>query len=85
MADIDNKFILAIIALVSGIYGWILRHLFGKVQFKDVCEAKHKGLNDCIEAEMRRNTERYKSLEKSIDELKELIKNGGFPQGRIRT
>lgn len=79
MPEIDSKILLGIAGLITGIYGWLFKHLFGKVQFKDVCAAKHKGLDDCIEAEERRNTERYEALDKKIDngfrEVKELIRN----------
>ena len=79
MAEFDNKILIGVFGLIAGIYGWILRHLIAKVQFKDVCAAKHKGLEDCIEAEERRNTERYEALDKKIDEgfreLKQLVRN----------
>ena len=81
MPEIDSKILLGIAGLITGIYGWLFKHLFGKVQFKDVCAATHKGLDDCIEAEERRNTERYEALDKKIDkgftDLKQLIRNNG--------
>jgi hypothetical protein len=81
MAEIDSKILLGIVGLITTVYGWLFKHLFGKVQFKDVCAAKHKGLEDCIEAEEKRNTERYEALDKKIDagfkELKQLVRNNG--------
>lgn len=73
MADIDNKLVLGTFGAFCAVYGWILRHLFGKAQFKDVCAAKHRGVEDCLEAEEKRNTERYIALQKSIDELRRCI------------
>ena len=79
MAEIDSKILIGIFGLITTVYGWLFKHLFGKVQFKDVCAAKHKGLEDCIEAEERRNTERYETLTKKVDdgfrELKQLVRN----------
>ena len=79
MAEIDSKILLGIAGLITTVYGWLFKHLFGKVQFKDTCAATHKGLDDCIEAEERRNTERYEALDKKIDkgfeEIKQLVRN----------
>lgn len=75
MAEIESKILLGIVGLITTVYGWLFRYLFGKVQFKDTCVATHKGLDDCIEAEERRNRERYEALIKSIDELKQLVRN----------
>ena len=75
MAEINGRILIGIFGLITGIYGWLFKHLFGKVQFKDVCAAKHQGINDCLEAEEKRNTERYEVLVKSIDELKQLVRN----------
>lgn len=72
MSEIDNKIILGIFAVFTAVYGWLLRHLFGKVQYKDNCGEIVKRLEDCIEAEMRRNTERYGTLEKKIDRLTDI-------------
>lgn len=86
----DNKILIGVFALIAGVYGWLLKHLSKKhicqddmdrlkdsVQFKDVCEAERRRLDDCIESEVKRSTERYEALEKSIDELKQLVRNNG--------
>lgn len=85
MGDIDNKVVLGAVGLFAATYGWLLRHLFGKAQFKDVCESERRRLDDCIEAEMKRNSERYTALEKKIDRLTDIVLNGGNPRGRVRT
>lgn len=74
MSEMD-KYIFGIFGIFTAFYGWLLRHLFVKCQFKDVCEAERRRLDDCIEAEMRRNTERYEAVEKSLDELKQMIRD----------
>lgn len=73
MTEIDNRIILGLFAVFSTVYGWLLKHLFGKVQYKDNCGEIVKRLDDCIEAEMRRNTERYEALEKKIDRLTDIV------------
>lgn len=78
MADIDNKIILGIFALFSGIYAWLIRHLFVKAQFKDVCQANR----DCIETKIE---SLEKLLNQRFDNLESLIKNNGHSKPRIQT
>jgi len=79
MNNLDNGILLGIVSMIGAAFAAMLKYIssFKKsVQFKDVCKAKHKGLDDCIESEMRRNTERYDALDKKIDGLTELVRNG---------
>lgn len=80
---------------IIGVYVWVGRHIsnsskhpcktgidekFGKVVFMDVCEEKVKRLDDCIESEAKRSTERYEALKETMEsgfkEVKEAIRNG---------
>lgn len=69
MAEID-KYIFGILGLFTVIYGWLLRHLFNKAQFKDVCEANR----DCIETKIDGLKE---LVEQRFDNLEDLVKKNG--------
>lgn len=69
MAEMD-KYIIGVCGLFAAVYGWLLRHLFVKVQYKDVCQANR----DCIETQIAGLKE---LLEQRFDNLEELIKNNG--------
>lgn len=69
MAEID-KYIFGIFGLFTAVYGWLLRHLFVKVQYKDVCQANR----DCIETQIAGLKE---LLEQRFDNLEDLIKKNG--------
>lgn len=82
----NNWTIISIIATaLVGIYTFFLKHVtchvnktelndFKKnVQFKDVCASERKRMEDCLESAMKLQTQRYESLEESIDEVKERL------------
>lgn len=73
MAEID-KYIFGIFGLFVAVYGWMLRHLFVKVQYKDVCQANR----DCIETQIAGLKE---LLEQRFDNLEDLIKKNGGQNG----
>lgn len=70
MAEIDNKIILGLFGVFTALYGWLIRHLFAKVQFKDVCQANR----DCIETKIDGLKE---LVEQRFDNLEELVKKNG--------
>lgn len=70
MTEIDNRIILGLFAVFSTVYGWLLKHLFGKVQYKDVCQANR----DCMELKIDSLKE---LMGQRFDTLEELVKNGG--------
>lgn len=74
MADIDSKIILGIVGLITGVYGWLLRHLFNKVMFKDTCQANR----DCIEVKIDGLKE---LIEQRFDTLEDLVKKNGRQHG----
>lgn len=69
---------MGLIALIAGVYGWLLKHLSNSKKhpcgdnlvYKDVCEANR----DCIEAKI---DGLQKVIETRFDGLENLIKNGG--------
>jgi len=73
MAEID-KYIIGIFGLFTAVYGWLLRYLFGKVQYKDVCQSNR----DCIETKIDGLKE---LLEQRFDSLEELVKKNGGKHG----
>ena len=73
MAEMD-KYIFGIFAVFTAVYGWLLRHLFVKVQFKDVCKANR----DCIETKIDGLKE---LLEQRFNSLEELVKKNGGQHG----
>lgn len=85
---IDNRILLALTALIAGVYGWLIKHLSNSKKhpcadnlvYRDTCEQTVKRLEDCIEGQVKLETMRYEALTKRVDEgfadLKELIKNG---------
>ena len=78
----DWKFMAVVSSAIIGVYGWLLKHLANTkkhpcsddIVFKDVCKEKTKRLEDCIEAQVKLETERYENLKTSIDEVKDLIR-----------
>jgi len=77
MAEID-RYIFGIFGIFTAVYGWLLKHLFAKVQFKDVCQANR----DCMETKIDSLKE---LVETRFDNLEDLIKNNGHSTPRIRT
>ena len=73
MAEMD-KYIFGIIGVFTAVYGWLIRHLFNKCQFKDVCEATHEGLKETLEAKFGGLT---KLMEQQFKDLGELVKKNG--------
>lgn len=73
MAEME-KYIIGILGLFTAVYAWLLRHLFVKAQFKDVCKANR----DCIETKIDGLKE---LLEQRFDSLEELVKKNGREQG----
>ena len=85
----DDKYIWG--ALTAGILtlvGWIGKHITNSkkhpcktdVVYKDVCEQKHKGFEDCVESELKnlncRVTELKTDMKAGLVEIKQMIKNG---------
>lgn len=52
--------VIAIFGTIIGLIYWIIKSR-DKLVYKDVCEAKHKGFEDCVEAKLE-------TLETKIDE-----------------
>ena len=76
----SSKIILSVFGVFAAAYGWMLKHLFNKVQWKDTCQSER----DCIESKLDGMTKlmntRFDNLERLIEE------NGGKPrQPRIQT
>ena len=69
MAEMD-KYIIGIFGLFTAVYGWLLRYLFVKAQYKDVCQANR----DCIETQI---TGLKELLSQRFDSLEELVKKNG--------
>ena len=77
MAEMDNKVLLGLIGLISGVIGMMFRYISNlkeKLQFKDVCEATHRGLNETLDAKFdgMRDT-----IEQRFDNLEDLVKKNG--------
>ena len=84
MAEMDNKLLLGIVVFISGVATMIFRYiskLKEKVQFKDVCEATHTGLNQTLEAKFEGLT---KLMEQRFEDLGELVKKNGGQHGGTR-
>ena len=77
MAEMD-KYIIGIFGLFTAVYGWLLRYLFIKVQYKDVCKANR----DCIETKIDGLKE---LLEQRFDNLEDLVKKNGRQDDRRRS
>ena len=73
MAEME-KYIIGIFGLFTAVYGWLIRHLFVKAQFKDVCKANR----DCIETQISGLKE---LLEQRFDSLEDLVKKNGGQSG----
>jgi len=85
MAEIDNKVLMGIFGAIGGVFVVLWRNISGfkkDVQFKDVCEAKHKGLQETLDA-------KFVGIEKLMnarfDNLEVLVKKNGNSNPRIRT
>ena len=83
MINNDVKILGIFIAALAGVYGWLLKHVSSKrhvssesVVYKDVCSEITKRIEHSLSDAIERSDDHYKSLEKSIDEVKELIRNG---------
>lgn len=81
MAEMENSILLGIISLIiiilSGGITMIFRYiskLKEKVQFKDVCEATHQGLNETLDAKFKGMHELMKTR---FDSLEKLVKENG--------
>ena len=77
MAEIDNKILMGIFGAISGSFVLLWKYISGfkkSVQFKDVCEATHEGLEKTLDAKF----EGMKQLmETRFDNLETLVKNNG--------
>jgi len=85
MAEIDNKVLMGIFGAIGGVFVLLWKYIssFKKsVQFKDVCEATHTGLNKTLDAKFN-GMERL--LNEKFENLEELVKNNGHSKPRIRT
>lgn len=69
-----DKYIFGIFGVFTAVYGWLIRHLFSKCQFKDVCEATHEGLKETLDAKFEGIKE---VMETRFDTLETLVKNNG--------
>lgn len=77
MVEVDNKIVVAVIALFTGIYGWFLKHLSNPkkhpcaddIVFEKNCEARR----DCIETSVKDLKEYSKER---FDRIESLIKDG---------
>lgn len=81
MAEMDSKLLLGIVVFISGVATMVFRYiskLKEKVQFKDVCEATHQGLNQTLEAKFEGLT---KLMEQRFEDLGELVKKNGRKNG----
>lgn len=93
--------LIGIFGAIIGVYAWVGKHQLWvskhtsdndihpskkDIVFKDVCEVERKGINDCIEGEVRLFNEKIKSINEKIDthhsfnksqftEIKNLIRN----------
>jgi len=75
------------ITVCLALAGWLARHITNNnkhpcksdIVVKDVCEIKHKGLEDCIENQLKSHTQRLDELrldmKEAFTEIKVLIKN----------
>lgn len=78
MAEMDNRVLIAIFGAISGVFGWLLKHLSNSKKhpcsdslvYKDVCKANR----DCIEEKI---DGLQKVIETRFDNLEELVKNKG--------
>lgn len=74
--------IIGVFGAIIGVYIWVAKHISNskkhpcseKLVYKDVCESERKRIDDCIEGAARLASQRFESLEKSIDELKQLLR-----------
>lgn len=74
----DNKVLIAIFTMISGVYIWLLKHLSNSKKhpnsdnlvFRDVCEANR----DCLEIKIDGLKE---LIEQRFDNLEKLVKNNG--------
>lgn len=73
MVEMD-KYIFGIFGVFTAVYGWLIRHLFNKCQFKDVCEATHEGLENTLDAKF---TGIEKIMKTRFDTLETLVKKNG--------
>jgi len=75
--------IIAIFAAIIGVYEALRKHTShpkkhvcsDDVVFRDVCDERHKGVEDCIENVLKLTTIQYQNLSDKIDDLKESIEN----------
>lgn len=77
MAEIDNKILMGIFAAISSVFILLWKYISGfkkSVQFKDVCEATHTGLNQTLEAKFEGLT---KLMEQQFKDLGDLVKKNG--------
>lgn len=65
---------MSIFGFLVAVYTFLLRHLFNKCQFKDVCEATHEGLKETLDAKFEGMQE---LMELRFDTLETLVKNNG--------
>ena len=89
----DAKILIAVLAVVIpvvvGLFWGLYHHSSNTdrhpakkdIVFKDVCDPKMKGLQDCIEAKLEGLE---KLVQQGFDNLESLVKNGGKPP-RIQT
>lgn len=83
MTTPDWKILGPLMAGLVALFGWLAKHISNsrkhpcadKLVYSDVCEQVQRRLEDCIEGEVRRSTERYEALDKSLDEVKQLIRD----------
>jgi len=89
MAEIDNKILIGLFSIIVGIYGWLIKHISNSkkhickddydrfkdsVQFKDVCQSKMEGMDNCFSGEIKRVEQ---VLGGKLDRIEGLIvKNG---------
>lgn len=75
--------IIAIFAAIIGVYAILMRHTSNSkkhvcsddIVFQDVCDERHKGVDDCIENVLNLTKIQYQNLSDKIDDLKESIEN----------
>jgi len=77
MAEIDNKILMGIFTAIGGVFVILWKYIsnFKKsVQFKDVCEATHTGLNETLEAKFQGLTT---LMNQRFEDLGDLVKKNG--------
>jgi phage-related protein len=92
MLEMDYKIILGIVGVISAIWGVMAKIFWSAfqnhkktVQYKDNCEAISNGIKQQITDTKELMASKFDTIEKGIEEVKDLIKNGGNPRGRVRT